>query len=157
MAIVARSAYEATLDIDYAVCIAELHARLFGRIKKAISFVGFLGGSAAVYSLITQDATAAGIYGIFTAVLSAYDLAYDPGGVAAAHRKDKQAFLNLRSRVAKLSVPSIDAELARIRKDSASCLKSLELPAHRSNLKSHGHSIDHIKLGRLERFFDWVA
>ena len=90
------------------------------RIKKAIAFVGVVGGSAAIYSLITEDPTAAGVYGVFVALLSAFDLVYDPGGVAAAHQRDKQAFLNLRSRISKLTLPSIDAELAKIRQGAAS-------------------------------------
>lgn len=157
MVIKGRTHYEATLDTDYAVCIADLHARLFGRIKRAIAFVGLIGGSAAIYSLIARDPTVAGIYGVFVALLSAFDLVYDPGGMAAAHQRDKQAFLGLRGRLDKLMLPSIDAELAKIRQGAASCIRSLERPAYRRNLKSHGHNVDHIKLSRFERFFDSLA
>jgi hypothetical protein len=152
-----RTIYEATLDIDYAVCLADLHVRLFGRLRKIIAFIGMLGASAAVYSLISKSATAAGVYGLVVAILSAFDLVFDPCGAAAAHMRDKQALLSLRSRVAKLSLPRIDSELASIRKDASTTLRSLENLAHRNNLRSNGHPVDHLSLGCFEKIFDVIV
>ena len=148
---------EAITDIDYAICIAEMHARLFGRIKKAIASVGLVGGSAAIYSLVSKNPMAAGVYGIFTAVRSAFDLVYDPSDMAAAHQRDRQAFLDLRSRISKLTLPSIDAELAKVRRGAAICIRSLERLAHRNNRRSHGYSTDHIRLSVFEKLVYWLA
>lgn len=85
-----RTVYEAELEIDYAVAMADLHCRFFSRIKRFIQWGSVLSGSAVVTNLIGKEGTPALVSSIVMLTLSTYDLIFDLGSAAAAHLRDKQ-------------------------------------------------------------------
>lgn len=48
MSDIERTKAESTLDIRYAIRLHELHLRLYGRIRAALSFITLAGSSAAL-------------------------------------------------------------------------------------------------------------
>ncbi|MEH6413832.1 hypothetical protein [Pseudomonas sp. CGJS7] len=145
------------LDIDYAVCFSEANCRLFTRLKKVFVLINLLAGSAAMTTLLSKNATIAAIAGIVVAMISMIDLVYDPGAAAAAHMRDKQAFLSLRSRYSRLSLEGGDSELAKIKMSATHGLQSLARPAHNENLRHHGRKEYLVELSRWEQLVKLFA
>ena len=152
-----RTKYEAQLDLAYAIALSSIHCRLFERIARAIGWLNFFSGAAIVVSLLNGHPRVTLACGLLTAALSAYDLYFKPGEAATNHRRDRQAFLKLQSRVAQLTLAQIDSKLALIRADAASTLDVLERPVFNDNLRSHGQQAYCVSLTRWERFARRIA
>jgi hypothetical protein len=152
-----RSIEEAKLDLDYAIRLAELHARLYGRMKKATVFVSLLAGTAAVTSLISHSAIVVTISAIVVAVMSAADVVYDLGAMATAHDRDRRRFLKLRAVIDSLTLQAFDAKFSRICADVAPTLESLRNVARNDNLSRHGRYSSMRPEIRLERFMRAIA
>lgn len=152
-----RTLYEAKLDVDFAVRLALLHERLYGRIKKLITVVNLLAGTTAVASLIEYSATLSAVAGAVVAVTSILDLVYDYGGKAAAHCKDRRAYLDLLGRADRLTPERLDARFAMLNRESTIALECLAMPAYNHNLARHGRTGWCVPLTRWERFMAWLA
>lgn len=152
-----RSLYEATLDLDYAIRVSQLHARLFTRLKRTITAITLLAGSAAFVALFGASRTFAGLGGLVVAVLSTIDLVWDFGAIAAAHQRDKEALLKLRSRLPALSLEMLDSKFDLLRASCADCLAALAKPAYNDNVRRHGRESSVLQLTRWERLVHWLA
>lgn len=152
-----RSVYEATMDIDYAVCLAQRHERFYGRVKKGIVLLNLLAGSAAIATLISPNSVLLVIAAVVVATTSAMDVVYDFGAMSSAHAADRRRFLKLRSRVGTLPLPKIDAAFANASIDAAPAIESLRLPVHNANLRQHGRSEFAVPLSLLQKIMGAIA
>ena len=152
-----RGKYEAELDLAYAVALSTIHCRLFQNIARSIGWLNLFAGSASVVTLLIGHPRITLALGILIAALSGYDLYFKPGETAAAHARDKRAFLKLQSRAAPMTFQQIDAGLARIRADAAPTLEALARPVFNDNLRTHGRPEYCVPLTRWERFVRWLA
>lgn len=152
-----RTKYEAELDLDFAIRLSELHARMFSRFKRGALLINLIAGSAAFVTLFGSSGLIAGIAGLVVAITSMVDLIWDFGHCAARHQGDREAFLKLRSRQVRLSMEQLDAELDRLRAKAAPTIDALSKPAFNSNLARHSRPECMVSLNAWEKFVDWIA
>lgn len=138
MTIQPRDKDEAIRCARYQLRLHFLHYRLYGRIRRAVAFVSLLFGSAALYGVFKDNASAIGLAGIAVAALSTADLVMGWADRAARHDAWRRRMADLIARSHDLTMEDIDRELAQLEGDVDDELESLRVPAFNDMLRSNG-------------------
>jgi len=138
MSDIERTKAESTLDIRYAIRLHELHLRLYGRIRAALSFITLAGSSAALVSLLADRAALVAATAAAVAVAALFEQVFDFAAKVARRRVLIRSYYDLLAR--DLPLAEQDREMYRLRADGIEPgIESLRYVAFNDNVRRSGH------------------
>lgn len=151
-----RTLQEARLDACYAIRLHELHRRLYRRCRTAITIIVMVGGSAALFSMISDNLALLRIGALVVAMTSFLDLVIDFAGKAAERTLTIARYTELLC--GEKTLAQFDDGLLRLRSGSPGAeIESLRLVAFNDNVRSSGHESWARPERGLQRFWRAVA
>lgn len=137
-----RTLEQAVADVRYGIEFGRLNERFWQRIDTTLNLVQVLAGAMALAGALSRaDVLAAA--GLAMAVVSALQIALQPGRRAAGFLVARQAFHALNKRAWQFSVDEIDAALEDLRATAPQGLDALALPALNAVNRQHGQAEQH--------------
>ncbi|CBJ37878.1 protein of unknown function [Ralstonia solanacearum CMR15] len=157
MTIHERTLYEATLDCRFGSRFCDLNARLYRRIDALFGFISLFGGTSVFAGTLASYPKLAVPAALIVAASSVLERLIGPAIKAHEFEAQRRRYADLDARSQEMRLADFDAELRRIQAASPSGFRSLELPAHNSNLRTHGHSDLTESLPLLDRIASALA
>ncbi len=154
----ARTKYEVELDIDYAIRLACLHERLYGRVHKNLRLIQLIGGSAALVSAVGgHQQVVMAVAGVVLAAIAYINLIFDFSERARAHRDYRRKLTTLLAEADQLSQADLQKKLTNTSFDEEVVIEGLRKPAYNQNLQRHGRYSHTVALSRWERFMQAIS
>lgn len=135
-----RSHFEAVGDIRYASRYFHLQARLFGKVDGIFRLTYVVAGSSAFAGFLTNSPSLAGTSALVTAVVTALDIVWSPGGKRLICSELSKRYTELDRKSKKLPLEELDEELWRLRETEAPAIESLRVPAYNDSVTERGLS-----------------
>lgn len=152
-----RTKLEAESELDYEIRLHYRHARLYGRVRKVLTFIAALGSASAFANAFAMSPMLTAIGGLVVALCGFADIVWDFGTKAAKHEVTRQAYCEVLTRVHRLSLEQLDAAMARIAKTDPGHIEALRWPVQNDVLRTRGYN-DHLRtLTAGQKFMDWLA
>jgi len=136
-----RTAYEARLDVTYAITLHRLTENFYKKIDTAFAFLAILSGAGILTATFGEYEIFTKIFAFVAACTGILSVAIRPAEKYALHEVWRNKFTDLLALIeAKklVDLDAIDTELRRLQGQSPSAISALELVAFNRNLMSHG-------------------
>lgn len=147
-----RTAYEAGLDIDYAIELNSRHLKFYRHLRWLFSLI-FLVSGTAVFSSLGELKEAAKWVGAAIALTAIIDHLIAPGDKIATHANLKRRWCELRSEKDSLTLEELDRRISNMTGEDVHIIAALEKPSFNSNLRRHGRESSARRLNAWE----WIV
>lgn len=134
-----RTAYEAQLDLQYAVQLWLLHIRFWRRVRTWVACVTIVGSSFALVSWVNKNPDLTAVAALLLAITSAFSLVVNPAEKQAEARERYRAYAELRSRLAnEQDLAALDAALKAAQVNDIPAIEALRVAAYNDTVRSAG-------------------
>jgi hypothetical protein len=133
-----RTYFEANGDLCYGSRYYHLQARLFGKIDALFKLISVVAGSSAFAGFLSGSPKLAGIAALITAVITALDVVWAPGGKHFICSDLAKRYTAVERKGRKLSLEDLDDEIWTLREVEAPSIEALRIPAYNDSVVERG-------------------